>query len=486
MIRSSTVRATALAVVLTGGAFAINCSKGGSNNPGNNGGKVSLAFALPSGAQINSVTYDIKAGAPSGIADVTGTINTSDPHATASVEHSFPASTGDTVTMDATTTTGVSCHGVSTPFNVTSGGVAQVSVTLVCGAATNPDGPGSVIVNSTVVEGNSCPYFTSWVASPLQTSVGGTIDVGALAADLSTPSDTLTYAWTPAANFAAPTSPATTYTCTAPGTHTITITVSDNHGASACTATVNIDVTCVAVSVCGNGAVELGEQCDPPNGTTCDSNCQTIVPATGGTVGTGGAAGAAGAAGAPATGGTVGAGGAAGAAGAPATGGTVGTGGAAGAAGAPATGGTVGSTGGTVGTGGSTSTQSVACTNCEIGGTNDGTCFNNSVDGTTNGCDGFTGTQKTACQALLDCIRTGNGTGHTCGSADDPTPCLCGTLSATACGQSGSDDPAGRLQEPVHRRERRDGHRPVRRVLRVELAGRHREQLVHLRRRHRR
>ncbi|MBU0716980.1 MAG: thrombospondin type 3 repeat-containing protein [Planctomycetes bacterium] len=29
-------------------------------------------------------------------------------------------------------------------------------------------------------------------------------------------------------------------------------------------------------AVCGNGVVETGEQCDPPNGSTCDANCQTV------------------------------------------------------------------------------------------------------------------------------------------------------------------------------------------------------------------
>ncbi len=420
MIRSSTVKVAALAVALSGGGIAINCSKGSSNS--GNGGKVSLAFALPSGAHIDDLAYVIHAGAPTGIADVTGHVNTSDRNATPSVEHSFPASTGDTVTLDATTTTGVACHGASMPFDVTSGGTARVSVTLVCGAATNPAGPGSVIVNSTVVEGNACPYLTSWVASPLQTSVGGTIDVGAAAADLSTPPDTLSFAWTPAANFAAPTAGATKYTCTAPGTHTITVTVSDNHGASPCTAAINVDVNCVAVSVCGNSVVEVGEQCDPPNGTTCDSNCQTIVTATGGSTGTAGAAGS------PATGGSTGT---AGAAGSSATGGSTGT---AGAAGSSATGGTGGM--GVAGNNGA-GAQSAACTTCETNATADGTCFNTSVDGTTNGCDGFpAGAQRDACYALVKCIRTGNGSGHTCANADDATPCLCGTLSATACGQS--------------------------------------------------
>ncbi len=424
MIRSSTVRVAALAVALSGGGIAINCSKGNSN--AGTTGKVSLAFTLPSGAKINDVAYDIKAGAPAGIPDVTGHINTADPNATASVEHSFPVSTGDTVTLDATTTTGVTCHGVSTAFDVTSGGVARVSVTLVCGAATNPTEGGSVIVNSTVVEGNACPYLTSYVASPLQTSVGATIDVAAAAADLSTPPDTLSFAWTPAANFTAPTAGTTQYHCTAAGTHTITVTVSDNHGSTPCTAHVDIDVVCINVANCGNGVVEAGEQCDPPNGTTCDSSCQTIVPTTGsgGTAGSAaGASGTAGAAGSAATGGTAGRA-------------SPGTGGTAGAAGSSATGGSAGQgVAGSMGQGGQ-GAQSAACTTCETNATNDGVCFNTSFDGTTNGCDGFPAAQKDACYALLNCIRTGNGSGHTCASGDDATPCLCGTLASAACGQS--------------------------------------------------
>lgn len=30
-------------------------------------------------------------------------------------------------------------------------------------------------------------------------------------------------------------------------------------------------------NLCGNGVVDPGEQCDPPNGSTCDSNCQNVV-----------------------------------------------------------------------------------------------------------------------------------------------------------------------------------------------------------------
>jgi hypothetical protein len=42
------------------------------------------------------------------------------------------------------------------------------------------------------------------------------------------------------------------------------------------------DESCQAIApelpVCGNGIVEEGEQCEPPNGITCDESCQTITP----------------------------------------------------------------------------------------------------------------------------------------------------------------------------------------------------------------
>ncbi len=34
-----------------------------------------------------------------------------------------------------------------------------------------------------------------------------------------------------------------------------------------------------SMTVCGNGIIEAGEQCDPPDGMTCDNNCQNILPA---------------------------------------------------------------------------------------------------------------------------------------------------------------------------------------------------------------
>jgi hypothetical protein len=82
------------------------------------------------------------------------------------------------------------------------------------------------------------------------------------------------------------------------------------------------------------------------------------------------------------------------------------------------------------GAGGST------CLNCEMKATNvDKTCFNDSSTGnvgTTDpkkfGCSGFSASDQAKCNAVLSCIRSSH-----CGKGDDATPCLCGTLTISAC-----------------------------------------------------
>ncbi len=398
-----------------------------------------LAFSLPDGLTINSVNYQVASSSSATL--LQGTINTSDKNATVSLDLALPASTNDTITLTATTTTGVACTGTSNPFNIVSGQPTTVSMGLNCGGGSQSTAPGTVIVNANVVEGDNCPSITSASVAPAQTSVGGTIAVAATGTDPDA-AETVSYSWGPATNFANPTAATTTFTCTTAGTQTITLTISDNHSPTACTAQVTFPINCVAVTtgpVCGNGILEAGEQCDPPNGTTCSATCQSIA-GTGGTV---------------ATGGTVGTGGVGGgAAGAPGTGGTVATGGVGGgAAGAPGTGGTV-ATGGTVGTGGSGSpSAAAACTTCEFSGTSAGNCFNDSKTGLGSaqadfGCQGFTGTDLTNCLALQDCLSsTACQTAIATASADygeagvgndSPLPCLCGNVTQATCLASSS------------------------------------------------
>jgi hypothetical protein len=103
--------------------------------------------------------------------------------------------------------------------------------------------PGTVTTEA--VDGDRCPTLTSWVASPLQTSVGSWIDVGAAAVD-DDPGEIIAYAWAPAADFAAPRAPKTRYRCPSPGRHLLTLSVSDDHRPRPCTTAISIAVECVA------------------------------------------------------------------------------------------------------------------------------------------------------------------------------------------------------------------------------------------------
>jgi hypothetical protein len=104
---------------------------------------LSIELALPSGVTISSVSFTIHSAQPTTPpADKTGTINTSNGMATASVETSYPRSTDDTVTFTATTDSGEPCTGISLAFTVNSGAQALVGVTLVCGLLTPDSGVG--------------------------------------------------------------------------------------------------------------------------------------------------------------------------------------------------------------------------------------------------------------------------------------------------------------------------------------------------------
>ena len=426
-MRRNSLKLTAFAAVaLVGGAAGMNCSK--SSNP--NSGDVKLAVVLPSGSSITLVNYRILSSTNAQLAG--GSFDVSDPNATVSLDIVVPVTPtgnpGDTVNLTATTSTGVSCSGTSAPFPVLPGSNPAVTMTMTCGAGTPSGQTGNIGVTATLVEGDNCPSITSAVVGPAETSVNASVMVIATASDPDA-SETLTYAWAPAANFTTPGSSGSSYKCLASGVQTITLTVTDSHTPIACSTQATLTVKCDGGAVCGNGVIEAGETCDPPNGTTCSATCQTIG-GTGGTTGTGGVAG------------TTGTGGVAGTTGTGGVAGTTGTGGVA-TGGTTGTGGVAGSTGTGGGTGGTPFTQdNAACVACETTGTNNSVCFTTSTPGATIvGCDGFTNaTDKANCIALLACLRStacqnvihaagsdyGEGTGF-----DDGTPCLCNNATTT-------------------------------------------------------
>jgi hypothetical protein len=278
MIRNSAKLTALAAVALLSGAVAMSCSK--TTNP-TDVGTAKLALLID-GATVNSVSYTVLSGATPPTTLLTGTINVSDPNATLSLDVSLPPGTGDTVALTATTSTGLPCTGTSAPFSVVAGQTTNVALTLVCGGGGQSGTTGTVGITATIVQGDNCPSIVSSSASPAQTSVGGSISVSALATDPDTsltPPDVLTYAWSPAANFTSPTSASTTYNCTTDGVQTLTLTVNDNHTPTSCPVSITMTVNCIKVSVCGNGVVEPGEQCEPPNTPTCSATCQSIMQA---------------------------------------------------------------------------------------------------------------------------------------------------------------------------------------------------------------
>jgi hypothetical protein len=101
-----------------------------------------------------------------------------------------------------------------------------------------------VAIKSDVVQGDRCPNLTSWVVSPLQTSVGGWIDVGVSAAD-EDPGEIVSYAWEPASRFVEPRRSATRFQCGAAGRQALRLRVSDNHQPVSCSTWFTMFVDCV-------------------------------------------------------------------------------------------------------------------------------------------------------------------------------------------------------------------------------------------------
>jgi hypothetical protein len=231
-----------MTATLLGSAILAGCGQGSDNN---DYGTLSVALALPNGVTVNSVAWRVLSSTNTVLQS--GTTNTSNPSSTPSVNVSVQPGTGDTVTMTAMTSDGVSCTGTSMPFNVTAGQASAVSVNILCGSSNTGPSLGSVVVSGVLVAGDNCPVLTSWVLSPQQTAAnGGQIDVAIMATDADM-GETLTYAWTATSgSFVAPASASTQFTCGGAGMPTLSVTVTDNHQPTPCSVNVAFPaVTCL-------------------------------------------------------------------------------------------------------------------------------------------------------------------------------------------------------------------------------------------------
>jgi hypothetical protein len=216
--------------------LAAGCS-GTISSSGDSTGSLALDLTVSGDFEIDEVLWKISGGTQ-GMPDMDGTIDTSAPGSTASVEvFGLPEDTGYLIDMVAKSTDGEPTCSGSAGFDVTVGEATPVHVMLNC---KYPERFGGVRVDGKF---NSCPELTKVVVSPLQTSVGHAIDLYSNAVD--TERDPIAYLWTSErGSIAEPLSAAATYTCTEVTNDTIRISVTDDEGAN-CMAMWDVDVTCV-------------------------------------------------------------------------------------------------------------------------------------------------------------------------------------------------------------------------------------------------
>jgi hypothetical protein len=231
--------AITLVLLVAGGLGCLQASR--------NVGTVRLNLSIPPGGPaVNAVHWAVVSSTQAVVRQ--GDIDTSDVNATASLDTSCPAGSGDSVVLTATATNGDPCTGTSLPFNVAQGASVIVTVQLVCGGGRPSQPSGSVVIGTTIVAGDNCPVFTSWQISPLQATSGSSVDVMASASDADL-GEALTYAWTaPTGTFLDASAASTRYVCAGPGIQTLTLTVTDNH-TPPCSTTVQFVVNCIGPDI---------------------------------------------------------------------------------------------------------------------------------------------------------------------------------------------------------------------------------------------
>jgi cysteine-rich repeat protein len=292
--------------------LALGCAKEAGTSSETGLGGVSMAVVMDDASQITSVHWAVTDSADALVRE--GLIDVSDPSATISTYISgLPAGTGYTMTLDAVLMKdGAEVGGCSqtATFNVVIDQTTTLEMTLNC---TLNSTVGDVIIDA---EANICPTIDYFTVTPTTQAIGKVVTLGSEASDKDT-GDVITYSWTAdAGTVTNPTSANASYTCSLTGPIQITLSITDNVTAAndndPCLKTKTITIQCVSAAICGDGTVGpgeqcddmntvsedgcsslcrtescgdgvvqagLGEECDPPNGTTCDATC--IIPGCG-------------------------------------------------------------------------------------------------------------------------------------------------------------------------------------------------------------
>jgi len=232
-MRSASQR-MALAIVAIGLASTLACS-GESDSSTGSGGKIGVDLQLAPGVTVDTVSWSITNGTTF---SQSGTVNVQSSNTISFLVGGIPSGPGYTLTLTATTVDGtLTCLG-SAPFSVISGATTAVSVNLACSPAEAD--AGSIIVSGST---SVCANINSLSASPLETSVNGTVALAAVASAGSVPPS---YAWTSTAGaFDNPVSATPVFTCPpTPGPVTLTLTVSPNASVCTTTFTQSVVVSC--------------------------------------------------------------------------------------------------------------------------------------------------------------------------------------------------------------------------------------------------
>lgn len=209
-----------------------------------------MAFALPNGWNVTSATYVV--WSPARIPVLEGIEDLGHSQAAFSLSLLVPPGEGDVLQLTVTTDEGISCSGISPPFNVSSGEQTEVSLVLSC--LVSPQGA------------DTCPTVDVQLPAPASAEApAGRIAVAATGSDPD-PGDVLSFSWVASGGaFGAPGSPSTYYVCSSAGAQTLVLTVDDNHAPRSCSETFLLPVTCLAAA--GNGdAGACGDACAPAAG----------------------------------------------------------------------------------------------------------------------------------------------------------------------------------------------------------------------------
>jgi hypothetical protein len=209
------------------GGFAAGCSSPHEDNPGD----LAVEVFLPDGVALDAVTYRLTGNRIAPIVEVVPVRGM--PTTTFVLFSGIPAGRGYQVAVTAISSDGLTNCAAVASADVRANHTTSLAMPLVCTTRT-----GMVIVVATF----HCSLISSLVAAPMTTSVGGEIDLRAVAEG---DGGSVSFAWSAGSGrFSDPTAGATVFTCTSPGTAPITVTVTSGQ----CSDHVTVSVSCVPAS----------------------------------------------------------------------------------------------------------------------------------------------------------------------------------------------------------------------------------------------